>query len=86
MNTRGQILIFGIMMFMIAFIVVVILTGSIKEFVELARDSSHLDCGNATITTGTRMTCLIVDLYLPYFVAAVLAAGGTFLFIKQKAG
>ncbi|GAH38359.1 unnamed protein product, partial [marine sediment metagenome] len=37
MNKSGQLLIFGVMMFVMAFIVAVMLSGTVKEFTDTAR-------------------------------------------------
>ena len=75
MNRKGQLLIFGVMMFFLAFIVAVLLSEPLKEFTDLARDADHLDCNNASLTTGTALTCVAVDLTLPFFIITIILVG-----------
>jgi len=75
MNKKGQVLIFTIMLAMFAFVCAVIMIAPLKEMITTARGADYLDCANDSISTGTAATCLIVDIYLPYFIAAVIFAG-----------
>jgi len=86
MNKTGSTLIYGIMLMIMALIVAIVCITPVKQVVEIARDSSHLDCSNASISSGTQLTCLVVDLYLFYFIGAVLAASSGYLFIKSRGG
>lgn len=83
MNKKGQGLIFGIMLMFFALIAVTIIIPPMVEVIDLARDTDHLDCDNTTISTGQRATCLVTDIYLPYFVATALFLGGGYLVTKQ---
>lgn len=78
-NTSGQALVVGLMIFMMVFVTAIILIQPIKELIIDARDTDQLDCGNTSISTGQKATCLIVDLFLPYFIGVVLAAGAGFV-------
>lgn len=84
-NKKGQ-MILGIMLSIFALMFALIAIPGIKDIVTEMRDETHLNCTSDTITTGTRMTCLVVDLYLPYFIFAVLAAGSAYLFLKDVGG
>ncbi|HDI03104.1 MAG TPA: hypothetical protein ENF67_01015 [Candidatus Pacearchaeota archaeon] len=64
------------------FIAAVVLLQPLKEMIIIARDANHLDCENQSISTGQKMTCIIVDLYLPYFIGAVLAGSVYLIFAK----
>ena len=83
MNKKGQSLIFGIMLLFFALIIVTIIIAPLVEVIDIARDSEHLDCANTTIETGRRATCLIIGIYLPYFVATALFLGGGYLITKR---
>lgn len=78
-NKKGQFsMILGVMLFMFAFITAVLLSSSIKELTEISRDSSHLDCTNTTaLSAGEAMSCVAVDLYLPFFVITIIGIGAT---------
>ena len=72
----------GVITAIMIFIVVSVLITPLKSLIILARDSSHLDCGNLAITVGGRLSCIIVDLWLFYFVVTVIAVAAAFIFIK----
>lgn len=83
MNKKGQSLIFGIMLLFFALIIVTIIISPMVEIIDLARDADHLNCTSTFLSTGTRATCLIIDIYLPYFVATALFLGGGYLVTKK---
>jgi len=85
MNKKGQVLIFGIMLMVLSLILVTILGAPIREFVDISRDADHLNCSSNTLSTGTLATCLVIDLFLPYFVGAALFLGGSFLIYRSAA-
>lgn len=78
-NKKGFGILAGMMFFILGIIVMTILAQPMREIVDIQRDAEHLDCANTTISTGTRATCLIVDLQLPYFVGVGLIVSGAFL-------
>lgn len=75
MNNKGQLAILGIVLFMLAFIFAIVVTSPIKDMTNLARDVNHLDCDNSSISSGSSLACIGVDLTLPGFVLAVIAVG-----------
>ncbi len=83
MHKKGQAIFAGIMIAVMIFIVAVIFIEPIKEIVIIARDADHLDCGNSSISTGNRMTCILVDMYLFYFFGILMAAAGSFVVGKK---
>lgn len=85
-NVKGQVAIFGIMMFIFTFAFALICIPALKDLISVARDSSHLDCNNSSISTGTSATCMIVDLYLPYFIAVILVGGAAWIFARTAFG
>lgn len=86
MNNRGQGLILGIMLFVMAFIVAVILTKPIMDFTDEARDADHLNCDADNVTNGVLMTCLVIDLVLPFFIATVIVSGTAYFFWRGGSG
>lgn len=84
MNNKGQLLLYAVMIAIFVLIFAVIVTKPIKDMITISRDSEHLDCANASISTGTKLTCLIVDLYLPYFIGAILAASVAYMFTRRR--
>lgn len=83
MNKKGQSLIFGIMLMILALVTVTITLGPLVEVIDLARGPESLNCTNPLLSTGTRATCLVIDIYLPYFVITALFLGGGYL-VTQK--
>ncbi len=73
----------GVITAIMVFIVVSVLITPLKTLIILARDSSHLDCTNAAITVGGKLSCIIVDIWLFYFVVTCIAAAATFIFITK---
>lgn len=73
----------GVITAIMVFIVVSVLITPLKTLIILTRDSSHLDCTNAAITVGGKLACIIVDIWLFYFVVTCIAAAATFIFITK---
>ena len=82
MNKRGQTLGIAVMVAISLFLVGMLSINYIKPVVTIARDSSHLDCSNSAsdfpvgISDGTKITCLVVDLVVPYFIILVFSIAG----------
>ncbi len=73
----------GVISAIMVFIITSILITPLKTLIILARDSSHLDCTNAAITVGGRLACIIVDIWLFYFVVTCIAVAATFIFAAK---
>jgi hypothetical protein len=59
----------------------------LKEFVDNARNSSSdtqvgLDCGNSSISSFDKASCMFVDSYTPYFIGFLVFAGGAIMVAK----
>jgi hypothetical protein len=74
----------GAAIFFMAFMTVVVLIEPMKDGINIARDTTHLDCHNTSISTGQKMTCIVVDGTLPYFVLMTLGAGFAFMFASKQ--
>jgi hypothetical protein len=78
MNNKGQAggiliaVLIGIMIFMSGMLFI----NYIKDDVTTARSSSNMDCSNLNISDGAKVTCLGIDLLIPYFIVSVLSASG----------
>ena len=86
---KSQAILVGAMLGLLAFLTVVQFITPIKDAIIDARDTNSLDCGNSSISTGVKATCVIVDWTLPGFVGMVVftaigIAGGA-IFKKTKA-
>ena len=73
----------GVITAIMVFIIVSVLISPLKTLIILARDSSHLDCTNAAITVGGKLSCIIVDIWLFYFIVSAIAAAATFIFVTK---
>lgn len=74
--------IIGVVTAIFIFMLIAILITPLKDLVILARDSSHLDCTNAAISLGARLSCIFVDLWLFYFILIVISSAVTYIFFK----
>ena len=73
----------GVITAIMVFVVVSVLITPLKTLIILARDIDHLYCTNAAITVGNKLACIIVDIWLFYFVISVIAAAATFIFVTK---
>ena len=73
----------GIVTAIVVFVVASILINPLKDLIVYARDATHLNCADATISVASRMTCLVVDLWLFWFVLVAVSAALTYIFIKK---
>ena len=87
MNKQGQAGIFVIVAIMI-FIVGMVSINIIKPDVTTLRSVAGLNCVNASaISDGTKLTCLAVDITIPWIIVSVFAVAGSLIitkFIKGK--
>jgi len=82
-NKKAQAAIAGFGVAVIVFISLVVMIEPMKELIDIARDSSHLDCSNSSISTGTKASCIIIDFWLPYFSMIVLGIAGAYVMGKK---
>ena len=81
-NKKAQTLGIALMVAITLFLIGMLSINYIKPVVTIARDSSHLDCSNSAvdfpegISDGTKLTCLVVDLVVPYFIILILSIAG----------
>ena len=86
MKKKGQMIFVKIMVAIMVFVVAIVLITPLKEVITTGRDVNHLDCVNESITVGNRATCLLVDLWLFYFVGTCIAGGLAFITVKKLKG
>ena len=82
MNNRGQVALVGLMIGIFVILFAVISISSLADVVEEQLDANHLDCENSSITDGAKMTCLALDLTIPYFFLTVIALAGAYMTAK----
>ncbi len=73
----------GIVTAIVVFVIVNILISPLKEFIVFARDAAHLNCASASISIGARLTCILFDAWLFWFVAVALSAALSFIIAKK---
>jgi len=66
----------------VIFVVTTVLIEPLKTLILLMRDSSHLNCGAVGNSVATQMSCILVDLWLFWLIATVMAAAFVFIFVK----
>jgi len=86
LNKKGQAVFVGIMIAIMVFITAVVLITPLKEVINLGRDVDHLDCENESIGVGERATCILIDMWLFYFVGTCIAGGIGFITMKKIQG
>ena len=76
-SKRAQTLGLAIIIAITIFLVGMLSLNYLKPEITRARDASNLDCSNvAGISDGTKLTCLAVDVVLPYFILLVFSVAG----------
>lgn len=70
----------GIITAIMVFVVVVLLITPLKDLIIMVRDSSHLNCTAGAISIGAKLSCIVIDIWLFYFVATVVAVAITYIF------
>ena len=74
MNKRGGTLFIAVIIASMVFIAGMIVMNFIRDDSVTTRNSSNLDCSNSSISDGNKVTCLGIDLIVPYFVILVISA------------
>lgn len=79
-NKKGQTLGIAIMVALFLFIVGMMSVNFLKDEVSRARDGDNLDCSNTNvISDGNKLTCLAVDIVIPYFIITVISVSGGYI-------
>lgn len=78
MNNNGQVVVFTLMVAVCIFILALAFIFPVKEATTnaMAASDTGMNCTSSLITTYTKAACLVSDITLPYFIAAILALGG----------
>lgn len=79
MNKRGQNLLLAILTAIIIFMAGMLFLNHVMDDVTLTR-TIGLDCTSSTISDGTKLTCLGVDLVIPLLIMVIVStAAGAIL-------
>lgn len=88
-NKRGQVGAwgYGMMLGLVIIILALALAPIGKQFIDSAMnqtvgDSIGLDCGNSSISTFDKGTCVITDFSLAYFFGGLILIGGAVILAK----
>ena len=79
---NGQNLLFGIMLAVFCFVIATALARPIFEITDNVRNAENLNCEADNLTTGNSATCVVVDLYLPAFIASIILVGLGYITFK----
>jgi len=79
MNKKGQTQTvgFAILWAILIFMIGILILPFIGDEVTRTTGTDQLDCNNSTISDGTKLTCLSVDIVIPYFLIILLAVVGS---------
>ena len=83
-DKRAQSIFVGFMIFLAVLITTIALIPLFKSELGIARDSSHLDCGNSSISMWESATCIIVDFTFLYFIGTAIAVGAAYLWWRKS--
>lgn len=86
LKKKGQVMLVSLMIGVLIFMAGMIMIDPLKDVITEVRGSSQLDCLNATISDGNKMSCLAVDLSLPYFIIVILGLVGAVVSAKLIGG
>jgi len=79
---KSQAAMVGLMIGIFILMMGLIFIDPIKDVITEVRGTTQLDCSNSTISDGNKMTCLVVDLTLPYFIVVVFSLAGGWMAAK----
>ena len=74
----GLVIITAIFLFMVGIMNV----NFLKDEISRTRNVQNLNCADGSISDGTKLTCLAVDIVLPYFIITVFSAAGGLIMAK----
>ena len=67
---------FSVVVAIMLFIIGITMFNFIAPQIDLARNPDNLDCSNPTISDATKLTCLGVDIVVPYYLILIFSATG----------
>lgn len=79
LNKNGQVIFFSLMLGIVIIVLALALATPIKERVEEAMNPSNLDCGNSSISNFDKGACLVADLTMFHFIAALIIIAGAII-------
>jgi uncharacterized membrane protein len=79
-NKRGQMMLYGLILMMFIFVIVVVLIFPMRSIISNFRIERH--CTWTNLSINDRALCTIVDMYLPYFMLTLLIGSAAYLFYR----
>tara|TARA_Y100000310_G_C20246011_1_gene606865 strand:+ start:144 stop:407 length:264 start_codon:yes stop_codon:yes gene_type:complete len=79
MNKLGQNLMTTIVVGILIFMVGALFINYLTPEITLARNADNLDCANTAISDGAKLTCLVVDAVVPYYILSFVAVAGAII-------
>lgn len=76
MNKKGNVF-FGLAVFALIFVFGVLFVPFLADDITTSR--TQLDCTNSDIIDGAKLTCLLTDVLIPYFIWFFISAAFAFL-------
>ncbi len=79
MNKKSQALPglgFAVVVALMIFFIGMLAMNFIRDEVTAARNVSNLNCSDYSISDGSKLTCLLIDIVVPYFIIIIIAAAG----------
>lgn len=76
LNNKGQVFFFTFMIGVTLIVLALALAPVLVDRTTDARNSTNLDCNNASISTFNKATCYVTDLSPFYFVAGMIFIAG----------
>ena len=75
MNNKGQSLLFAIIGAVMIFMAGMLFLNHVMDDVTLAR-TIGFDCDSSTISSGTMLTCIGIDLVIPILIISIVSLAG----------
>ena len=73
MNNKASALFVGFMIMMTILVLVLGMAAPVKNFVDVARNATNMDCDNPTISNFDKAACVTIDMGTFYFIAGLIA-------------
>lgn len=82
MNKRGGSFLLSILIFFILFAAGVMFINFVTTDIDSVRTSQNLNCDSNSISDGAKVTCLGIDLVVPYIIVSMISLGGALIVNK----
>lgn len=82
MNRKGQSIMMGVIFGLMIFIAGMLFVNFISERTLDMLGTSGLDCESSTISDGVKVTCLIGELVVPYFIVIFISLAGAVILTR----